>query len=351
MNPRILFTVACFALLHLESLTQDVPAKDTSAQDIQKRAEALMEHARQLSDISAPNAPPFQLKATFSFTGTDLEPVQGTYTEVWISRSQWRREIAAKDWRRIEVASATSIWRIDKTVDLPDPASQLPNLLDPFPLPSQSLVFEAVLDRPETNPPLECAITKADEPHRKSVFCFDKNSGVLLEKVFPQVRPRNIVAYTCDYGAFRKVGGFWSASDMICFEDRHKKISAKIVDISPAPSPDPALFTPPPGAIELGNCPVTPVPPHVEFSPLTTFRLGMPGVTPGSIDPDRISWITVWFVVDIKGKPQYARVVRSAPGNKAAGKRVLDKVRDLRLKPGTCNGVPMPIGMSIQLPD
>jgi hypothetical protein len=351
MNLRIVSTVACFALLHPVCFTQDAPAKITPAQDIQKHAEALIEHARQLSDIRGANAPAFQLKATFSFTGADLEPVHGTYTEVWMSKSQWRREIASKYWRRIEIAGTTSIWRLDNVDDFPETASQLPSLLDPFPLQSQSLVFEAVLDHPDSNPPVECAIIKPDTSHRKSAFCFDEKSGVLLEKIFPQVRLRNVAEDSCDYGSFRKVGGFWFAREMICFEDRHKKIAANLVDLSPAPMPDPAFFTPPPGAIELGICPVTPVPPQVEFSPLTTFRLGMPGVTPGAIDPDSISWITVWFVVDIKGKPQYARIVRSAPRNKAAQKRILDKLRDLGLKPGTCNGVPTPMALSVQLPD
>ena len=34
-------------------------------------------HAQQLSDIRSPNAAAFQLKATFSFEGDDLETVQG----------------------------------------------------------------------------------------------------------------------------------------------------------------------------------------------------------------------------------------------------------------------------------
>lgn len=351
MNLRILFTVACFALLHPECFAQDAPAKHPATPDIQKRAEALIQHARQLSDIHAPNAPAFQLKATFSFNGTDLEPVHGTYTEVWISKSQWRREISAQDWRRIEVAGNSSIWRLDNIDDFPETASQLPSLFDPFPLQSQNLVFQAVLDHPDSDPPVECAITKPDTSHRQSAFCFDKRSGVLLENIFPEVQLRSVAEDSCDYGSFRKVGGFWFAREIICFEDRHKKIAANLVDLSPAPAPDPAFFAPPPGAIELGICPVTPVQPQVEFSPLTTFRLGMPGVTPNAIDPDSISWITVWFVVDIKGKPQYARIVRSAPRNKAAQKRILDRIRDLGLKPGTCNGVPMPMALSVRLPD
>ena len=55
-----------------------VPAQNSSGQDIQTRADALLSKARQLSDIRSPDAPPFRLKATFSFTGKDLGTVQGT---------------------------------------------------------------------------------------------------------------------------------------------------------------------------------------------------------------------------------------------------------------------------------
>jgi len=350
MSPRILFTLACFALLH-ESSAQDIPAQNASAQDVQKQAEALMDHARQLSDIRAPNAPPFQLKATFSFIGTNLEKVQGTYTEVWISRSQWRREIVANDWRRIEVASSTSIWQLDNANDFPEPASELHDLLDMFPPRTQNLAFEAVVERAETNPPLECAITKPDAPHEKSVFCFDKKNGVLLEKVSSRRHHRNVVAYTCDYGALRKFGGFWSATDMLCFEDRHKKIIAKVMDLSPAPSPDSALFTPPPGATELGNCPESPVQPHFESSPMVTRNRLFTSGASALGDPDSISWFKVWFVVDIKGKPQYLRIERPIPGHKDAEKRILDEVRDWRFKPGTCNGVSIPIPLTVEIPN
>jgi hypothetical protein len=350
MSPSILFMLACFALLQ-EPSAQDVPAQNASAQDVQKQAEALMEHARQLSDIRAPNAPPFQLKATFSFTGTNLEKVQGTYTEVWISRSQWRREITANDWRRVEVASSTNIWQLDNANDFPEPAAELPSLLDMFPAKTQSLEFDAVIDRPETSPPLQCATTQHDQSRRESVFCFDKKNGVLLEKILPKPRHRNVVAYTCDYGTFHKFGGFWSPSDMICFEDRHRKITVKIVDLSPISSSNSALFTPPPGAIELGNCPESPVPPHFESSPMVTrnglFTSGVSALG----DPDSVSWFKVWFVVDMKGKPQYLRIEHPIPGHKDAEKRILDEVRDWRYRPGTCSGVPIPMAVSVEIPN
>ncbi|HYL13827.1 MAG TPA: hypothetical protein VEV41_12375, partial [Terriglobales bacterium] len=45
----------------------------SSGDDTQKNAEELLQRARQLSDIRAPNAPGFRLILTFSFIGEGLD--------------------------------------------------------------------------------------------------------------------------------------------------------------------------------------------------------------------------------------------------------------------------------------
>jgi hypothetical protein len=353
MHARIILIVACLVALPLSSSAQNTPVPTPQDQDndVQKRADALLDKARHLSDIRSPDAPAFQLKVKFSFTGSDLETVQGTYTEIWQSSSQLRRETVANTWRRIEVAGAAAIWRLDNSNDFPEEAAQLPALLNIFPARSMSLKFDAVHDHLETDPPVVCALTEPDPSQLRSAFCFDKKSGVLLEKIFPEVRPKNRVDHSCDYGAFHKFGSFWFPREVSCFEDRHKKITANIVDLSLAPSPDPALFTPPPGAFELANCPVTPVPPRIDYDPIVMFGVPRSGITGRIVDPERTSWVTVWLVVDVKGRPQHARIVRSVPGNQTLERTILNRLHDLWFKPGTCNGVPMPMPLTIQLPN
>ena len=62
------------------------------AEDEQSKPQALLERARNLSDIRSPSAPAFQLKATFTAIARDLATLEGTYTETWVSNTQWRRE-------------------------------------------------------------------------------------------------------------------------------------------------------------------------------------------------------------------------------------------------------------------
>jgi TonB family protein len=329
MNFRILLAVACVALLPARSFTQNV----------QQRAEALIDHARRLSDIRSPGAPAFRLKATFSFTGTDLDTVQGTYTEVWASDSQWRRETLVKTSKHIEVGGPSKSWLLDNTDDFPQPATQLSSLLDIFPSNSASLVFETIADQGQADPPAECAITKPDAHHLKSVFCFDKQSGVLLEKILPEVRLRNTVNQSRDYGSFRKFGDFWFPRQIETREDRHKQLEVSVVELSAEPSPDPALFTPPPGSVELGRCSDKLQLPVAIFTPDTSL--------PFRLDDDSPVVVTLSLVVDTKGKPQNVRVLR--PQHKDYEKSALSSVRVWRFKPATCNGEPMPTMINVQV--
>lgn len=339
MSLRIFPTVACFALLPSMCLAQNAPAPGPGIQqDMQAHAEALLDKARQLSDIRSPSAPPFRLNATFSFIGADLETIQGTYTEVWVSDSQWRRETVVKDSQRVEVGGATRMWQLDNTEDFPEQAAQLPILINIFPSKSTKFLFESIADHPEMDPLAECAMTRPDSRHLKSAFCYDKKSGALLEKIFPEVRSRNTVANSCDYGSFRKFGDFWFPREMACFEDRHSKLNAKVIDLSLDSSPDPALFTPPPGATELGRCPVKLEPPRATDSPGPQWPVG---------SRDQSSQVMLSLIVDSKGRPQNVKVVNS--GGVRIDQAAVSAVHKWRFRPATCNGEPMPARINVQV--
>jgi hypothetical protein len=148
-----------------------------------------MDRARQLSDIRSGNAPAFRLKATFSFIGSDLETVQGTYTEVWTSSSQWRRETVVNNLRRIDVGSPTRHWLLDSVKDFPEQAARVTGLMELLPPSSANFAFESVVEHAELEPVAQCAITKRDAAHTVRTFCFDKKSGLLLGRISPEVRP------------------------------------------------------------------------------------------------------------------------------------------------------------------
>jgi TonB family protein len=308
------------------------------AQEIQKRAEELVQHARRLSDIRSPNAPAFRLKATFSFTGKNLETAHGTYTEIWLSNSQWRRETIVNNTHRIEVGTADRIWRLDNSTDFPEAAARLPDLINVFPQPSRTFEFESITDVTDQKIAEQCATTLPGSQKEKYRFCFDQKSGALLAKLSPQFRPKNLTDYSCFYGIFRKFGDFWFPREMACLEDKHRTLEAKVEDLSIEPAPDAALFQPPPGASELGRCLGTSALPVQTFSPEPDFPMGSHRVDAS---------VLLSLVVDTQGKPRNINVTQSA--GKDLDGSALAAIGRWRFKPATCDGKPMPVEINVRL--
>ncbi len=305
----------------------------TQAQNVQQRAEALLDKARQLSDIRSPNAPAFRLKATFSFIGKNLDSVQGTYTEVWVSRSQWRRETVVNDQRRIEVGGPTRLWVLDNTDDFPESAARVAGVLGIFLPKSTNLVFDSISHHTEMDPPAECAITKPDRRKLKSAFCFDKRDGPLVERILPERPPNNpgnAVDNSCNYHSFQKFGDYRFPREIVCFEDSHRKLDTKVTEISLEPSPDPTLFAPPIGATALGNCSVKPEFPRAASTPGPPRALGAPNAR-----------VALSLIIDTGGDPQNVKVVHSAGAH--LDEAAINTVRGWQFWPATCDGAPMPM--------
>lgn len=310
------------------------------AQDVQSRAESMMDRAHHLSDIRAKNAPAFHLKASFSFAGKDLDTVQGTYTEIWVSSAQWRREIVVNDFHRIEVGTPNRIWRLDNSTEAPDAAARLPDLLNVFPAASITFEFESITVSAGEKAMAECVTTKPGSQQEKYAFCFDEKSGALLEKAAPDIRPKNSANYSCVYGIFRKFGAFMFPREMACFEDNHRKLEAKIEDITAEPSPDAALFKPPEGASE--ECSTKLVGPSV----ISHVAPSLPGTSFGLGTSDDQGKVRIEITVDAMGKPQGGTVVQS--DRKRFEEAALNAIGKWRFKPATCNGEPMATKIQIE---
>jgi hypothetical protein len=326
MSSRVLLLFAGFVFLQVTA----------AAQDIQSRVQAMLERARQLSDIRSPAAPAFRLKATFSFVGEDLDPVQGTYTETWVSDSQWRRETVVGNLRHIEVGGADKRWLLFPD-EFPGRANKVAAIMAFLPPASAELDFTSVSERTANRTVAECAFTRPLGPAHQSALCFEQKSGILLESAFPDQRPRNVVTFSCDYADFNKFGTRWFPHQAVCFEDRHKTITANVVELTIEPPLDPALFDKPSGAIELDRCSGKTVSPTVQS----------PRLFP-DLDSDRLLWVRLWFVVDKNGRPLNMKAVRAA--NKAAYDKASNTVRTWQFNPGTCDGKPMLADLIVEVP-
>ncbi|MGA2353454.1 MAG: energy transducer TonB [Terriglobales bacterium] len=307
-----------------------------AADDVQKTAEEMMERARQLSDIRSPNAPGFRMNVTFSFIGKDLETLQGTYTEVWMSNSQWRRETVVGDLRQIEIGGPASRWLVDDGKDLPEPATHIPTLVQMFPSRNTKFEFKSSWIPNSTK---QCFLSKAvGEKHQRHAFCFDNDHHVLARSDSPQSVGDRVADYACDYNQFAKFGDYWFPRQMECRVNGHRQIEAKVVDLSPASSPDSGLFKPPDGALEMGVCPANPLSPKAISTPDPSVPRGM---------LERQVSVSIWMIVDINGKPQDLKVSRS--GGKEFDRSALEAVRGWRFKPAICNGQPISAHINVEI--
>jgi TonB family protein len=65
-------------------------------------------------------------------------------------------------------------------------------------------------------------------------------------------------------------------------------------------------------------------------------------------DWNRIAFLHVWIVVGKSGKPQNVKPLRSA--GKDYKESALNAMRSWHFKPGTCDGEPMPMPITVEIP-
>lgn len=301
-----------------------------AAPDTETTAAQFLDHARQLSDIRAPNAHAFRLKASFSFINDDLDTIEGTYTETWLSATRWRRETSIGSLHHLEIGGLGKYWIADDSDTFPEQAARVSTMLQMFPTRAVPLTFDSSLDRESSGHALRCLIAKS----AGTALCFDKRTGLMVGHVFMESIRSGLVENSCQYAAFQKFGAYWFPREMACFRETHRLLQAEVVELTPEVPADPGLFTPPPGAVELGECSVAPAMPE----PVSTPSPRLP-----SSASDRAPYVRLAMVVDLQGHPQNLRIERS--GGKTFDDQAMRTVRNWRFNPGTCNGQPMAMEM------
>ena len=228
----------------------------------QSNAQTLLERARSLSDIRSPGAPAFRLRATFTAITRDLTTLEGTYTETWVSNTQWRRETVVGASRRVEVGGANRHWLLNSGPPLPDEVLRFSGLLELAPSWWQEFAFQPGTDHDVNGIAIQCVVTLPGENGERYALCFYKESGLLMQTTMPKSIGTRLGSYSCLYPSYQKVWGYTFPRELRCLQDGHRKLEGKIVELSRDPFPDPALFEQPAGALEIGNAPDHPTPPR-----------------------------------------------------------------------------------------
>jgi hypothetical protein len=321
-------------VLSASAFAQDVQARTPA----RSRAKTLLERAREIEDIRAPDAPPFRLRAAFFFAGKDFDAVEGTYTETWLSSSRWRQETVVGDLQEIAVGGSGKHWVLFSD-GFPPRADRASAILTFIPPVSLYLDFASVKKLAGRDLTAECAYTRPDKHQFRSVFCFDEETGFLLQKVFPVARPGNVVSFSCAYSSFQNFQKYLFPREVSCFEGQHKAISARVVELSASSALSPDFFDPPGGAVEIPECSGKLVRPYLVSS---AFAF--------ALNPDTTAHVPVWFMVNVKDQPENIRALTRL--DKDSYQKAIDAVHALSFEHGTCNGRPMamPVSMQVSIP-
>jgi TonB family protein len=295
-------------------------------------ATALIEHAKQLSDIRAEGAPAFRMRVSFKIFKQDGSVAEGTYFEAWTSKAQWRKEVAFGDFRRTEVAVGRRSWLLESTAATPEEIESVSGFTEPLTLQPEARQPRRVEDRESDGLIVRCV-----ETGKEAALCFDKVAGTLTSKGELDHRGGLTVRKACVYSSYQKFGDHLVAKSYECYQDKKTTLEAKIIEFTVEPALDPSLFTALEGARESVNC--------LESVQLPVLTYGDPPPPPRRSPRDVTVVLSV--VVGTDGKPRGLRVV--PPQIQEFDRAALDAVKHWRFKPALCGREPIEKTISLEI--
>ena len=314
----------------------------TFASNNQTEAASLIERAKQLSDIRSDGAPAFRLRMNFRAIQKDGSVLEGTYTEVWASKSQWRRETAAGDFHRTEVGADQKRFLLEPVRPAPEHIRALPALAEFGRFQSEFWIPEKIENRKLNDASVRCIdtlpevrgvrrLTGPESETRAGTpsLCFDRSSGVIVAEIEPAMGNA-----ACFFSEYQKFGDRTYARSYNCVEGRQARLEASIVEFVALPQADPEMFALPNGAKELRGCldPAEPPRPVYQPEPAGARASGV---------------VVISITVGIDGIPHDLSPFSSP--NPKQEKAALDAVRQWRFRPATCDREPVAVKIRVEI--
>jgi TonB family protein len=330
--------VKSLRLRTLLAITLVVLTEISAAKDDKKTATLLIEKASELSDIRTERAPGFRMEGSFRIIPKKGgKEVEGTYTEIWVSKMKWRREVQTSSFHNVEVRAADSKWLADSGSERPDPVFYGPlTLVTSDKIPQVHRVSERELGTTKAT----CVESTIDD-WSKGLDCVDPDAGTFLMRGYQMSPPNGLppVHHSCVYRNYEKFGTHLFPRSIHCANDPEDDIELAITKFTMEASPDENLFLQPPGAVETARtC-------HGRLAaPRTVLTLDP------SYPPHHHESVTVvlFLTITADGKPFNPVIARSA--GKDFDQAALDAIRNWRFKAPTCDGIPYPASINVEMP-
>ena len=322
----------CLTLAALILVAIPAPCENKKQQEVR----ALIDHAKQLSDIRTDGSPAFHLKIGFKVLNKGSAPIEGTYTEVWASREKWRQETNAGNFKRIAVANGEKIWTSASETGTPPALEAIglrmngPKYIPGF------WRNDRTEDRDIGTGHLRCIEFASISQGPRSALCFEQASGLVVMDSVPVAVGDRSVERVCTYSDYQKFGEKMFPRTMKCSDGQMPVLESTLLELSAEPSSDPSLFAPLPGSTASLNCRGVPVPPAPVYTPVPEpVKLGVPRP------------VILLISVGVDGKPKDLKVVRSVDAD--YDKAAMDAVGRWRFKPATCDGQPMEVKVNVEV--
>jgi len=323
---KLILKIATPGLFAIVLLVFSGSASSERKQEIGQR---LLDSAQKISDIRAEGAPAFRIEGKLRIIPKSPgKETEGKFTETWLSKVKWRREVETSSFHRVEIGSFPNKYYLESGSNWPKSA-----LSDPLILlfPKASPEIKGVSEREVSGVKSSCVESKAFGS--KGLDCVDPATGVVLlrETHF------GFASQTCWYRDYQKFGERSFPRSVRCTNKPGDEIELTISRLSAETSPDENLFAKPPGSIEVANCQGRLTPPKLILDPEPKY--------PQHHQEDQT--VVVSIVVGVDGKPQEPRVTNS--GERDFDQSALDAVRLWTFQPASCDGVPVPVLVSVQV--
>jgi len=320
------------SLALLATLCLALAAQSFAGEKKDKQAEglALIERARELSDIRAPGSPPFRLQARVHLSPPTEGSLEGTYLFAWTSDEQWRQEIRFPNFYEVRIGKGTKVWRERNINYRPEAIHGLLETVDlhkHLSVNSEETV-ERIRERKYKGVPLRCVKLKK-RPRTERELCID-SAGTLAQAEFGGL--------THEYSDFVSwAGKLFPGSIRVL--DEGKAVREIRVEELDGQSLEPALFTPAAGAVAREGC-LDPDLPEIQEDIYPEY--------PEAAKQRRIQGtVSAHALISTDGKVYNVVVLRSADSSLAAS--TLEAVQRWRFKPATCGGIPVEHEMVIQV--
>jgi TonB family protein len=296
----------------------------------------LLEKARKVSDIRAEGAATFRMEGTFRISSKKGEKeIEGRYTEIWVSKTKWRREAQTGSSHNVEIGAPGKKWLADSGTERLSPALSPRLTLFPELFSRDAPEVTRVSDRQIDSLKMTCIESKSQ--WSKGIDCVDPGNNVLLVHETSSRSNWTASHHSCIYREYEKFGDHLFPRSVRCVNDPGDDVELTISKLAAEASPEEGLFTKPQGASEIGNCRGVVKAPHAEYSPDPNY-------------PDRHKenmTVVMWTIIGVDGNPQALRVVGS--GGKDFDQPALEAVRKWRFKPATCDGLPVAVQINVEV--